>query len=269
MNFKKLRWTVKRHPFLYIARFKLLSKNSTVDDIDGFTYNSVNKKKDIPAYFHKINELIFKDGKPEDEIEIVKQITKWMSDNIKGGRGLSEPSEKALRMMISGQGGVCSDMVQVFNNFCVINDVEVREWGVTRAPFNTTFGGHSFNEVFSEKLNKWVLIDVSASIMFYLKYNEEPLSVVELYQLLRSGKEVEFRSFNEDHIISKPNVENNYFYPDIVPFLVCNYSNKTYDFFLKYSRPYIPVFISHFLAFVLRRSYYYKFPLDNYKGIFA
>lgn len=269
MNFKKLRWTVKRHPFLYIARFKLLSKNSNVADIDGFTYNKSNRKKDIPKYFSEVNKDIFKEGKPHDEIEIVKQITIWMNDNIKGGRGLSEPSEKALKMMISGEGGVCSDMVQVFNNFCVINDIQVREWGVTRAPFNTSFGGHSFNEIFSEKLNKWVLVDVSASIMFYEKNSSEPLSVIEVYQLLRSDKDIEFRSFNEKHIISKPNVENNYFDPDIVPFLICNYSNKTYDFFLKYSRPYIPVFIMHFMVYVLNRSYYYKFPLDNYKDIFS
>lgn len=269
MNFKKLRWTVKRHPFLYIARFKLLSRNSNVADIEGSTYNDTNKKNHIPAYFFEVSDQIFKGEKPTDDIEIVKQITIWMNENIKGGRGLSEPSDKALKMMISGQGGVCSDMVQVFNNFCVINDVKVREWGVTRAPYHPSFGGHSFNEIYSKRLKKWVLIDVSASIMFYLKNCNEPLSVIELYEALRSGKEAEFKSFNEKHEISKPNVENNYFEPNIVPFLVCNYRNKTYDFFLKYSRPYVPVFIMHFLVFVLNRSYHYKFPLDNYKDIFA
>ena len=43
--------------------------------------------------------------------------------------GLSVPSEEALKIMLAGKGGVCSDMVQIFNNFCVINDIKVREWG--------------------------------------------------------------------------------------------------------------------------------------------
>ncbi|WP_431135851.1 transglutaminase domain-containing protein [Psychroserpens mesophilus] len=269
MIFKKLRWTFKRHPFLYIARFKLLSKNSNVSDITNFTYNDTNSKNDIPTYFQKVNNIIFETKKPEEDLEVVKHIAIWMHRNIKGGRGLSEPSEKALKMMINGDGGVCSDMVQVFNNFCIINDIQVREWGVTRAPFNKSFGGHSFNEVFCKKLDKWVLIDVSASILFYSNKSAEPLSVIELYQFLRSGETVFFKSFNEKHAISKANVENNFFNPDIVPFLICNYSNKTYDFLLKYSRPYVPIFVSHFILYALNKSYYYKFPLDNYKNIFS
>lgn len=269
MKLKNISWLFKRHPFLYIARFKLLSRNSSITDVKGFNYNTVNQKKDMPLCFSNINNEIFEDAKPEGELETVKQIAFWMNANIKGGRGLSEPSEKALKLMITGKGGVCSDMVQVFNNFCVINDVQVREWGVTQAPFNTSFGGHSFNEIFCKQLNKWVLIDISASVMFYLKGKEEPLSVIELYQLFRSGEEVFFISFNKEHEISKQNVENNYLDPNIVPFLICNYSNKRYDILLKYTRPYIPIFISHFILYILNKSYYYKFPLDNYKTIFS
>jgi hypothetical protein len=247
----------------------LLSKNSSPTDIIPFTYNNTNTKEDIPNHFEVVNAMIFKAKKPEEDLEITKQIANWLTLNIKGGRGLSEPSEKALKMMINGEGGVCSDMVQIFNNFCVINDVKVREWGVTRAPFNSTFGGHSFNEVFSEKLNKWVLIDVSASILFYSNKSDIPLSVIELYKFLRSRETVFFKSYNEEHVISKVNVENNFFNPETVPFLICNYSNRTYDLLLKYSRPFIPIFVSHFILFALNKSYYYKFPLDKYKQIFS
>lgn len=269
MILKKLRWTFKRHPFLYIARFKLLSKNSSIKDIINSTYNEINCKNDIPKYFNEINNQIFKTNKPIEELEVVKQIAIWMHQNIKGGRGLSEPSEKSLRMMVNGEGGVCSDMVQVFNNFCVINDVQVREWGVTRAPFNKVFGGHSFNEVFSTQYNKWILIDVSASILFYSNKSTIPLSVIELYEKIRSGENVFFKSFNDKHNISKENIENNFFNPDIVPFLICNYSNKRYDILLKYSRPYLPIFVSHFILYIFNKSYYYKFPMDNYKNIFT
>ncbi len=267
MIFKKISWFFKRHPFLYVARFKLLSKNSSVSDIESFSYNTVNKKKDIPKYFYTVNDTIFKGNPFTSSLENVKHLSVWLQNNIKGGPGLSESSENALKIMLSGKGGVCSDMAQIFNNFCVINDVKVREWGNTRAPFDRAYGGHSFNEVFIDKLNKWVLIDVSSSLVFY--HNETLLSVVELYELLRSGEKISFKTFNSTKDLDEKNVEKNYLNPDTIPFLICNYSNKFYDSCLKFFRPYVPVFLVHFVIFVLGKSYHYKFPLDNYKKIFT
>ena len=254
MIFKKLIWTFKRHPFLYLTRFKLLSKDSNIDDIDSYSYNQVNSKNEIPKYFHEINEVVFFDGKPENDLELIKKLSIWLVKNIKGGPGLSVPSEKALKIMLAGEGGVCSDMAQIFNNFCVLNDIRVREWGSTRAPFNKVYGGHSFNEVYCRDLNKWVLIDVSYCVMFYCE-NDLPLSVVELYQLLRSGKKIVYQTFNKTLVLEEASVTKNYLNPDTVPFLLCNYSNKTYDTYLKTFRPYIPVFMIHFMIYLLHKSY--------------
>ncbi len=265
---KKLIWVFKRHPFLYLSRFRLLSKNSNVEDIMNFNYNQLNSKKDIPDFFSEINDKIFKKGRPESDLEIVKQISLWLKDHIKGGPGLSEPSEQALRTMLNGNGGVCSDMAQIFNNFCVINDIPVREWGTTTAPFNREFGGHSFNEVFIEDFDKWILIDVSYSMFFYSK-TEIPLSVVELYQIRRSDKKFNFETFNNKETIDSDIINKNYLNEGITPFLICNYRNRTYDRFLKITRPYLPVFITHFIIFTINRSYHYRFPLDNYKNIFS
>ena len=268
MILKKILWTFKRHPFLYLTRFRLLSKNSSIHDIEDYTYNIVNPKSEIPGYFHEINKTIFKDGKPGTTLELVKTLSLWLLDNIKGGPGLSVPSDVALKVMLAGNGGVCSDMTQIFNNFCVINDIKVREWGSTRAPFNREYGGHSFNEVYISELKKWVLIDVSYCAMFYHE-ESQPLSVIELYQLLREKKIITYKSFNNSKILETANIEKNYLNPDTIPFLICNYSNKTYDAILKYSRPIIPIFMSHFVLYVFGKSYYYRFPLDNYKNIFS
>ena len=268
MIFKKLFWVLKRHPFLYIARFKLLSKNSNIDEVNGYTYNLTNSEKDIPVFFNEVNEKIFLEYKPTSDFDLIKHLSIWLQTEIKGGPGLSEPSDTALQIMLSGKGGVCSDMAQVFNNFCVINNIKVREWGTTRAPFNKEYGGHSFNEVYSNDLNKWVLIDVYNSLLFYSK-SDIPLSVIELFQLLREDEPVQFKSFNASNILEESNVIKNYFDSDTVPFLICNYSNKTYDAFLRYTRPYIPVFVLHFILYILGKSYHYRFPLDNYKKIFS
>ena len=148
MLLKKLRWTLKRHPFLYMTRFRLLSKNSNVDAISSISYNSWNKKEDIPSSFYDINAKIFQEGKPNSDFALIKQLTSWLCEHTRVGPGLSEPSAKALETMLYGKGGVCSHMVQIFNNFCVINDIQVREWGTTSAPFSRANGGHSFNEVY-------------------------------------------------------------------------------------------------------------------------
>ena len=266
MIFKKISWFFKRHPFLYVARFKLLSRNSSVDEINSQNYNKTNQKKDIPDYFNSVNDTIFNGNQFTSPFENVKHLSVWLQNNIKGGPGLSEASDDALRIMLSGKGGVCSDMAQIFNNFCVINDIKVREWGNTRAPFDRSYGGHSFNEVFVEKLNKWVLIDVSSSLVFY--HNEQLLSVIELYDLVRNKEKVSFKTFNANKNLDEKNIERNYLNPNIIPFLICNYSNKFYDSCLKFFRPYIPVFLVHFIIFVLGKSYHYKFPIDDYKKIF-
>ena len=267
MIFKKISWFFKRHPFLYKARFKLLSKNSDISDIKHHTYNKTNDKKDIPKYFYEINDVIFKDFKPQTDLELIKHLSVWLQDNIKGGPGLSEPSDEALRIMLSGKGGVCSDIAQVFNNFCVINDIKVREWGNTRAPFSTDYGGHSFNEVYIKHLGKWILIDVSCSLLFYFEDSE--LSVIELYQLVREDKQVVFNSFNSNQSFDEKNIQRNYLNPTISPFLICDYSNKVYDAYLKLFRPHVPVFIIHFIIFLFGKSYHYRFPIDNYKKIFS
>jgi len=268
MTLKKILWSIKRHPFLYTTRFKLLSKNSSIYDLEGQSYNMNNLKENITPYFYEINELIFKNNKPKNDLDIIKHISAWLRERIKGGPGLSEPSENALKIMLTGKGGVCSDMAQIFNNFCVINDLQVREWGVTRAPFSQNYGGHSFNEVYCKELSKWVLIDSFWCILFYSS-NDVPLSTIELFESVRNNVPVRYNAFFNVPSFKDNGIKNNFFNINNIPFLICNYSNKIYDNFLKYLRPFIPVFVIHFVLFMANKSYYYRFPLDDYKKIFS
>ncbi|MCD2259819.1 hypothetical protein [Psychroserpens luteolus] len=246
-----------------------MSKNSSESQTEIDNYNRINKKQDIPEIYHKVNEEIFKNGKPNADLDVAIQISVWLLENIKGGRGLSLSSDEVLKSMLAGDGGVCSDMAQVFNNFCVINDIKVKEWGVTTIPFNRKYGGHSVNEIFSKDYNKWVLIDVSKGITIHEEGNDIPLSVVELYQINKTEKRIIYNSFIDTVKVNMSKVDNYYLNRSSVPFLVTNYSNKTYDLFLNRLRPFTPVFLIHFLLFVLNKSYKYKFPLNNYKEMFT
>lgn len=259
----------KRHPYLYFTRFKLLSKNVAQKDISNEFYNIKNTEKDIPKIFFEINQEIFQSDDDISDFDKTQKLVLWLVSHIKGGRGLSLASDKVLEMMLEGSGGVCSDMAQIFNNFCVVNNLKVREWGVTLIPFNTNYGGHSFNEVYCKELNKWVLIDVSNCLLFFKDSKDLPLSVIELYELAREEQFPKPYFFNKDRICNKKVLDNYYFNPEAAPFLICNYSTKTYDSFLGNLRPFVPVFIIHFIILAIGKSYSYKFPLNNYKLLFS
>jgi len=265
--FKNISWLFKRHPILYKMRFRLLSKNSSVSDIDGLCYNQFNAKADIPHIFYRINKDIFKSGRPVSDLDCAKQLSVWLQDHIKGGKGLSEPSGKALQLMLDGKGGVCSDVTQVFNNFCVINDLNVREWGTTKTPFNKNYGGHSLNEIFCNDLNTWVMIDVYYCLLFYDDTNR-PLSVLEFYTKDSDREKVRCLPFNYSKPIAEHNLKQNFYDSDTIPFLVHNYSNKYYDRYLLFLKPILPVFFIHFILHVFNRSYCYLFPINDYKSIF-
>lgn len=266
---KKIVWIFKRHPLLYYTRFKLLSRNYNISDAFDSTYNKFNSKAEIPSCFYEVNTEIFKNGKPNNDLEVVIQLATWLRKHIKGGSGLSEASDIALKKMLAGKGGVCSDMVQIFNNFCVLNDIQVREWGITSIPFDRTYGGHSFNEVYLKSVGRWVLVDVSKCLFFYSAQYSLPLSTIELFNLLDQGIAVHPQVFYETKHASEKSIQKNYLRSQSAPFLVCNYRNKLYDTYLKLFKKYLPIFVIHFLIFLRRKSYHYQFPNHDFKELFS
>ena len=79
---KKVVWIIKRHPLLYYTRFKLLSKNSSIEEIEGHNYNLTNRKDDIPYCFFEINNQIFNNYKPTNDLELVKEAIQNRKENL-------------------------------------------------------------------------------------------------------------------------------------------------------------------------------------------
>ena len=262
---KKVVWLIKRHPLLYTVRFKLLSRNSA--DIDQEYYQVNNTVNDIPEKFKVTNAQIFESGIPNSDLERCKYIAIWVCQHLMKGPGLSESSDDALNIMLSGKGGICSDMAQVFNNYCVLNGIKVREWGVIRIPLDDTYGGHAYNEIYSKEHDKWVLFDAFWCV-YFTNDAGAPLSVVEFYETVRAGDVIHRHNFYHIAYLPVGDYEKNYFHPDNTPFLVCNYSNAIYDNALKRYKSYFPIFFIHFAIFILGKSYHYKFPLDDFRMLF-
>lgn len=259
---KSLNWYLRRHPILFKIRYKLVSKKVAITQIENYCYNAINQKQDIPSLFFEVNHTIFgKKHKQRTDIEKAQKIAKWLKNNIPGGPGLGKSSFKALQKMLNSEGGVCSDLAQVFNNFCVINDLKVKEWGLKIETDNKNLsGGHSFNEIYSNELNKWILIDVAKSILFYTKTQNNPLSVLELMYSKQRNQEIHFNTFNKKKPLDEQRVRDLYCHASSSPFLITHYNNKIYDIFLD-TFGFLPESIIHALVYLTGNSYRYEFPI--------
>ncbi|WP_100208557.1 hypothetical protein [Flavobacterium frigoris] len=261
---KPLKWYLRRHSLLYKIRFKLVSKKSTFAEMEDFCYNSINSKNEIPSIYYEINQSIFTDGNEVlTDLKKAIKIAKWLRNNIKGGPGLGNSSAIALQKMINGEGGVCSDFAQVYNNFCVINDLKVKEWGLKIITDNPqTLGGHSFNAIYSKELQKWIIIDVAKCICFYHSNPRLPLSVSDLTALKKQNKEIKYFEFNKEIPADPKRIRELYLAMNSFPFLITNYRNKTCDYFLT-KLHFLPVSIIHGILFLSGKSYSFEFPTHD------
>jgi len=265
---KSLNWYLRRHSVLYKIRFKLISKKSTFADMEGICYNSINPKNEIPPIYFELNQSIFTEITEDlTDLKKAQKIAIWLRNNIKGGPGLGNSSESAILKMINGEGGVCSDFAQVYNNFCVINDLKVKEWGLKIITDNPqTLGGHSFNEVYSQELQKWIIIDVAKCIFFYHSDSSLPLSVSDLVSLKSQNKPIKYSEFNKEIPADPKRIKELYLAMNSFPFLITNYSNKTCDYFLT-KLDFLPLSLIHGILFLSGKSYTFEFPLHPINSI--
>lgn len=260
---RSLTWYCQRHPLLYKIRFSLLSKKATINRINNFCYNTLNRTADIPAFYFDLNLLIFGNKKIIlSDLDKAIQIAIWLRNCIKGGPGLGQASELALRKMMNGEGGVCSDFSQVYNNFCVINDLKVKEWGLKICSNDPCLkGGHAFNEIYSKELQKWILIDVYKSVLFYANHHPNPLSVIDLLYLKKEKQKIFFSSFNKRTDVNPKIINDLYLDANSVPFVITNYNNKTYDYYLNKLK-FLPMPVTHGFLYLTGKSYFFEFPVQ-------
>jgi len=249
-----------RHPMLYFLRYALLSKNGSNKNIESIgCFNDINSMAAVPELYFEINARIpFSPGM--DEFEKAIAIGRYLRENIVGGKGLGLPSEITLEEMLAGRGGVCSDFAQIFNLFCFINGIKVREWGCVDTFYKSRFG-HSFNEIYSQKHKKWIAIDIHKSIVF--KNKGRLLSAIELFLFLRLGKRIKFIFFSGYMPPFKDRLHMVYS-KNTLPFLIDNYRNCVNDYFHRRFSKFPPVVIN-MLLFLSRKNYKFVFVMDNYR----
>jgi hypothetical protein len=259
---QKFKWLVTRHPMLYYVRFAMICKNYKGKTEALPTFADRNRKEDVAPVFLKVNSEIPLDNNG-DGFEKTMEISRWLRFKIKGGRGLGLSSDKALEMMLDGQGGICSDYSQMLNVFCLINDIPVREWGTVEKFYNPV-RGHNYNEIWSEKRQKWIAIDFQKNLWFKKTGENEPLSVIELFAYLRGGNELAYEYFSDWRCIDMYKIDKTYS-KNSIPFLIANYDNKVYDHYLNKYQDRYPSFVINAMMILMRKNYNFLFVMDNYK----
>ena len=249
----KLRWLLYRHPALYFIRFYLYKRRYNSSLLDSESYNTYNPKKDIPRIFHEVNSALSLTS--NDGLDKAIKLAKEIRLRIPGGPGLGLSSGKALEIMIQGEGGTCSDITQAYNNFCILNDIKIREWGIIDKLYGARFG-HAFNEYYSEELQKWVLVDISKCIYFIHPDTNIQLSALELFDMVKINEPIEYISFLPDPGLHfnkglDESVNHIYLHKDRLPFLISNYKIKFYDRLLNRFQSWLPTFVIHFMAVLL------------------
>lgn len=256
---KKLRRLVTRHPLLFYIRFALICRNlRRGEPLPEFA--DTNKKEDIPQVFVELSREIGLDPNA-DSFDRAMEIARFIRKRVAGGPGIGLSSTVTLDRMFNGRAGICSDYAQIFNLFCQANDIRVREWGCVETFYKPIYG-HSFSEIYSEKLGKWVMMDVGKNLYFNRHDDPAPLSVLELFEYVRQGNPVGYTHFSS-HICPDMHKIGLTYGRNMAPFVIANFVNKDYDQFLdKYSSKY-PLPVVNAMLILTGRNHQFVFPMDN------
>lgn len=258
---EKISWMLRRHPMLYYFRYAMISvnfKGKSTDDLGCF--NDLNDITDVPKIYFETNPSI-PIAAEMDDFAKAQAIARFLRNNTHGGKGLSLSSGKTLEKMFAGEGGVCSDFSQVFNTFCLVNNIKVKEWSCVDRFYKSNFG-HTFNEIYSSEHQKWIAIDAGCGI-YFTNADGVPLSVIELFKYLRSGNKLQYVFFG-DYIHPNADRIKGIYSCGAMPFLIINYKNHETDYFLnKFDG--IPSFIVNTMLIFRRKHFQFVFVLDNYK----
>ena len=250
-----------RHPLLFYIRFALICRNARpAEELPEFADS--NSRHDVPQKFIDINREIALDPQ-QDTFERAMEIARFIRRRVQGGPGIGLSSEATLIKMFSQKAGICSDYAQIFNLFCLINDIRVREWGCVET-FYKPVHGHSFSEIYSEKRSKWIMMDVGKNLYFTKSGDIQPLSVTELFQYLREGNPLAYVHFSEYVCADMYKIGLTYS-KMMAPFVVENYNNKLYDSYLDKYGGRFPSFVINAMLILRGRNYRFAFPMDNYR----
>jgi hypothetical protein len=168
---------------------------------------------------------------PEDNLARGISIAQHLMSGVKRSESpIRSDLETTHRAIVIGRG-YCADFAKVFNAVALAGAVPVRQWGFS---FNAFGSGHTFNEIFDLRLNKWVLIDSFHSLYFADTRSGEPLSTIELHDRLLESPQadggVRVVHINPDRFPFKSDSAALNYYRRGMPQLYLVWGNNVFDY---------------------------------------
>ncbi len=97
------------------------------------------------------------------------------------GKAIRKDLETTWALIEKSGRGYCADYSKLFNAMMLAADIPVREWALGHENFGS---GHTFNEVYLERLGKWVFVDAFNGMVVRDAVTGEPYSVLEFRQVV-------------------------------------------------------------------------------------
>lgn len=263
---KYLAFLLRRAPIFFPIRFLLILQKPDRKTLDEENYNAYNPKQDIPEAFYTENKSIAVSG--DNTFDRALHIAKYLKGTYGGGtKNLGYSSAKTLHTMQTKAEGTCGDYSQIFINFCILNDIKVREWGLHDKVYKNT-KGHVFNEVYLPEAEQWMFIDLHFAIYFKDKTTGKPLSVASLISMVENNLQnnIEFVHFLpiKDSFEGREYIKDIYFVKGYLVFLVTHYYIKKMDKALDGAGK-LPIPLVHLLL-IFKRQYYKYMLVFGSKG---
>lgn len=262
-----INYVLKRHPIFYLARFWLIIKKPDVGDFAEEHCNQYINPKKIPIEFkEELQKIDFAVG--ETIFDMARKMILYMSENFGKGEGLGYPTAEMLAVLKSQSLGVCSDYAVIFTALCLAKNIKVREWGLVDTLDYKAMGktlGHSFNEVYCEEWNKWVMFDPYYGIYFENRTTGVPLGATELIDLQHTDskavRQLLFLRINWPTETSKRKIKRLYYQSNVF-FLLKHYNVFTQDKILGWHK-FFPIPLLHLLLIILNKYYKYIVYLNH------
>lgn len=136
----------------------------------------------------------------ETDYEKAKLLAKKLMDDLKAHIGVPSDAMKAppfvqYERMVSGKDkGFCTNLAKIFIHACNSFGIPTRRIHLEKVhsrgeKFSVRMGGmHSTTEIFDEKLNQWVWIDLTYNVLGAYLGEEGPLNAVEFALFLNQAE---------------------------------------------------------------------------------
>lgn len=135
------------------------------------------ESRPAPEYFGAIvDKVLSSEARQGTALDQAILLARHLRATSRHGNPIQANTRETYELIVSGQGGYCSDYTQAFIALALAAGLKVREWGFT---WEDMANGHAFNEIWDPQLQKWLIVDAFTSFYVVDAATGAPMSSLE------------------------------------------------------------------------------------------